>query len=149
MKRTGSIPCHFRWLGSKLKPNTSRRPIASSARAAVTMSNAISVGWTSRANFTPLSSKTSRIGCHSSANRSKPASMACGLTGGNEYSRCQMEDPVKPQTTGTPRLRAARAAFFIVSTAQVRFASGSPARLSGAKASERSSLGSQTSWPAR
>ena len=75
--------------------------------------------------------------------------MVFGLTGGNEYSRCQMDEPVKPHTTGTSRLRAARAAFFIVSTAQARLASGSPARSSGAKASERSSFGSQTSCPAR
>ena len=60
-----------------------------------------------------------------------------------------MDEPVKPHTTGTPRLRAARAAFFIVSIAQARFASASPARSSGAKASDRSSFGSQTSCPAR
>ena len=35
MNSTGSTPCHSKWLGSKLKPNSSRLPIASSARRAV------------------------------------------------------------------------------------------------------------------
>ena len=35
MNSTGSTPCQIRWLGSKLKPNSSRLPIASSARRAV------------------------------------------------------------------------------------------------------------------
>ena len=149
MKRTGSMPCHCRWLGSKLKPNASRRPTASRARAAVTMSKAISVGCTSSAKRTPHSSNTSRMGFQSSAKRSNPASIVSRLTGGNAYSRCQMGEPVKPQATGTPMFRAARAVFFMASTAQARFASGSPASASGANASERASFGSQTSCPAR
>ena len=43
MNRTGSTICQCRWLGSKLNPKVFRWPIASSARCAVMMSNAISV----------------------------------------------------------------------------------------------------------
>ena len=60
-----------------------------------------------------------------------------------------MGDPVNPHTTVSPRLRAARAVFFMVSMAHARFASGSPCTASGANASDRESFGSQTSWPAR
>ena len=61
-----------------------------------------------------------------------------------------MEEPVKPHTTSTSRLRAARAVFFMVFTAQARFFSGWPAHSAGAKASLRASrFGSHTSCPAR
>jgi hypothetical protein len=48
------------------------------------MSKAISVGWTSSANFTPHSLYTSRIGFQRSAKSLKPSSMVESDTGGNE-----------------------------------------------------------------
>ena len=54
------------------------------ARQAVGPSNAISLGWTSRANRTPSSWNRSRIGVHRSATSWKPASMSSGRFGGHE-----------------------------------------------------------------
>ncbi len=39
--------------------------------------------------------------------------MSSSVTGGKEYSQCQMDEPVNPLTTFTPSFRAARAVCFI------------------------------------
>ena len=52
----------------------------------------------------PHSLKTSRIGFQRSAMSLNPASIIASETGGNEYSRCQIDEPVKPLTTLTPSL---------------------------------------------
>ena len=64
----------------------------------------------------------------------------------------QIEDPVKPTTTSTPSLRAARAVIFISSAARWRTpsASPSPQMRSGRMSRWRASIGSsQTAWPLR
>ncbi len=48
------------------------------------MSKAISVGWASRANRTPTSSKTSRMGFQRAAKSANPSSIIAGGTGGKE-----------------------------------------------------------------
>ena len=140
------MPCHCRWLGSKLKPKAARRPTASRARAAVT---------TSKANLRRVHLQrephTALLEDVQDGLPQLGEAREARVDGGraDEYSRCQMGEPVKPQTTGTSRPRAARAVRFIASTAQARLPSASPASAAGAKASERSSFGSQTSCPAR
>ena len=64
----------------------------------------------------------------------------------------QIADPVKPTTTSTPSLRAARAVIFISSAARWRTPSASPSPQirSGRIPRWRSSMGSsQTAWPLR
>ena len=64
----------------------------------------------------------------------------------------QIDDPVKPTTTSTPSLRAARAVIFISSAARWRTPSASPSPQirSGRIPRWRSSMGSsQTAWPLR
>ena len=104
------------------------------------MSKAISVGWTSSANFTPHSLKTSRIGFQRSANSLKPSSIVASDTGGNEYSRCQIDEPVKPLTTLTPSFWAARAVSFISWMAHSVFFLASPRTAAGTQSSVRASL---------
>jgi hypothetical protein len=66
------------------------------------MSKAISVGCTSSAKLTFSFSNTSRIGSQRLAKSAKPLSRKSWLVGGNAYSACQMEEPVKPLTTADP-----------------------------------------------
>ena len=52
-------------------------------------------------------------------------------TGGNEYSRCQIDEPVKPLTTLTPSRWAARAVSFISWIAHSVFFLASPRTAGG------------------
>ena len=54
--------------------------------------------------------------------------------GGNEYSSCQIGEPVNPLTCVTPKAAAARAVSFIRSAARRRTPSGSPSpQISGGR----------------
>ena len=72
--------------------------------------------------------------------------------GGNIATYFQIDEPVKPTTTSTPRFFAARAVIFISSAARCRTPSGSP---SPQIREDRMSLwrwsigSSQTAWPLR
>jgi hypothetical protein len=64
---------------------------------------------------------------------------------------CQMGEPVKPVTTGTPNRAAAAAVCFISSAARARTPASwpSPKTRGGRMAAWRSSMRSQTAWPTR
>ena len=80
-----------------------------------------------------------------SAKSLKPSSIICGETGGKEYSKCQMLEPVKPLTILTPSFCAARAVFFSSSAARAFTPAGlpSPHTYGGTIAWCRSSMMSQ------
>ena len=82
--------------------------------------------------------------------RGKTAVIAGG-TGGNEYERCQMLDPVKPVTTFAPSFCAALAVSFISSAARRLTPAGSPSpqTCGGRMARCRASIVSSTACPTR
>ena len=70
---------------------------------------------------------------------------------GTSRAGARSTEPVKPFTTSTPSLAAARAVSFTLSAARCRTPSGSPSphTSGGRMARWRSSIGSQTAWPTR
>ena len=128
IKSTGFTPCHSRWLGSKLKPNSSRPTNSVQARVR-RCTGRMRFPWDElpARNRTPHSPNTSRIGLNRSANNLKAVldhRFWHRWETSSSSARCSI--PVKPLTTSTPNFLAARAEFFISSIGALINAVGIP-----------------------
>ena len=104
MNLAGSIPCQIKWLGSKLKPNSGRLSSAASARSAVWMSKAISVGCTSRRELHVALGEHVEDRVKPLGQQRKPGVDHRRRDGRERVEQGQMLEPVKPLTTCNAQL---------------------------------------------